>query len=473
MTEPADRRTDRTTDRRVDRTTDRPAGGAGRGAGRTVAPGWRRHLAVRGGDWAFAVLGLPVALLGGLCAIALLYAGVLLSLTVVGLPFVVLALLGVRRLGAPQRWLVDRLLGERIEPPAPLPRPAGALARGRVVLTDPVAWRVLLHLVLRLPLGVLGFAAAVLLPLGSGWLLGFPLWARLLEPGPRAAGWPEFVAVPLGLVLLASAPGAVRALSGVNRRLARVLLGPVREQQRVRQLENARTGLIAANTDRLRGLERDLHDGTQARLVALAITLALAEDALGPVGPPTPDRAPGPGPDPAPGAGAAADTARLRALVTRARTQTDDTIAELRLLTRGIHPVTPEGGLGEALPGLTATCPVPVDIRLDLRQRPEPAIEQAVYYCAAELLTNIAKHSGARSAELAVRAAEGRVRLLVRDDGRGGAAPGGGDGSRNGNGGGSGLAGLAERLAAVDGVLRVDSPPGGPTTVTADLPAAL
>ncbi|WP_079008107.1 sensor histidine kinase [Streptomyces sp. XY431] len=424
------------------------------GTGRGAAPGWRRHLAVRGGDWAFAILGLPVALLGGLYAIAVLYAGVLLSLTVVGLPFVVLALLGVRRLGAPQRWLVGRLLGERIEPPAPLPRPAGVLARGRVVLTDPVAWRVLLHLVLRLPLGVLGLAAAVLLPLGGGWLVGFPLWVRLLEPGPRATGWPEFVAVPLGLVLLASAPGAVRALSGVNRRLARVLLGPVRAQQRVRQLENARTGLIAANTDRLRGLERDLHDGTQARLVALAITLALAEDALGPVRLPA---------DPAPGPGTPADTDRLRALVTRARGQTDDTIAELRLLTRGIHPVTPEGGLGEALPGLTATCPVPVDIRLDLRQRPEPAIEQAVYYCAAELLTNIAKHSGGRSAELAVRAADGRVRLLVRDDGRGGAVPGSG----------SGLAGLAERLAAVDGVLRVDSPPGGPTTVTAELPAAL
>ncbi|MFD4907455.1 sensor histidine kinase [Kitasatospora purpeofusca] len=442
---------------RADCTGDGTKRGTGDGTKRGSAPGWRRHLAARGGDWAFAVLGLPVALLGGILAIAVLYAGVLLSLTVVGLPFVVLALLGVRRLGTPQRWLVDRLLGGRVEPPAPLPRPAGALARGRAVLTDPVAWRVLLHLLLRLPLGVLGFAAAVLLPLGGGWLVGFPLWIRLLEPGHRATGWPELVAVPLGLVLLASAPGAVRALSGANRRLARVLLGPVRAQQRVRELENARSGLIAANTDRLRGLERDLHDGTQARLVALAITLALAEDALGPEGPPVPNPS------------APADAARLRALVTRARTQTDDTIAELRLLTRGIHPVTPEGGLGEALPGLAATCPVPVDIRLDLRQRPEPAIEQAVYYCAAELLTNIAKHSGARSAELAVRAADGRVRLLVRDDGRGGAVPGGGASP----GGGSGLAGLAERLAAVDGVLRVDSPPGGPTTVTAELPSSL
>ncbi|MEV6978053.1 sensor domain-containing protein [Kitasatospora sp. NPDC093806] len=430
----------------------------------------RRYWAVRRGDVAFALLGLPVALLGGLYAIAVLYAGVLLSLTVIGLPFVVLALLGARALGAPHRWLVDRLLGERVEAPTRRPAPAGMLAKGRAVLTDPVAWRVLLYLVLRLPLGVLGFAAAVLLPLGSGWLIGFPLWIRLLEPAAaRSTGWPEAVAVPLGLVLLASVPGAIRALGAVNRRLARTLLGLVRVQQRVRQLEDARTELIAANTDRLHRLERDLHDGTQARLVALAITLALTEDALGPAAPP-PVAAGGAGsPPPEPPApGTPPDRDRLRALLTRARGQTDDTIAELRLLTRGIRPVTAAGGLGEALPGLTETSPVPVDVRLDLRQRPEPVIEQTVYYCAAELLTNIAKHSGARTVELAVTAADGRVRLLVRDDGRGGATPG--DGRL---GGGSGLTGLAERLAAVDGVLRVDSPPGGPTTITADLPAGL
>ncbi|MFJ8431342.1 sensor histidine kinase [Kitasatospora sp. NPDC094019] len=444
------------------------SGGSGSGSAPDAAggrpSGWRRYAAVRGGDWAFAVLGLPVALLGGVYALAVLYAGVLLSLTVIGLPFVVAALLGTRLLGTPYRRLVGWLLGEHVEAPDPLPRPAGAFARGRVVLTDPVAWRVLLHLVLRLPLGVLGFTAAVLLPLGGGWLIGFPLWIRLLEPGSRPAGWTVALSVPLGLALLAAVPGAVRALGGVNRRLAGQLLGPVRSQQRVRQLEDARAGLVAANTDRLRRLERDLHDGTQARLVALAITLALTEDALIATGPTATGAAPPATPAPtSPAPARRADSDRLRALVTRARDQTDDTIAELRALTRGIHPVTPDGGLAEALPGLTATCPVPVGIRLDLRERPEPAIEQAVYYCAAELLTNIAKHSGARSAELSVRAADGRVRLRVRDDGRGGATPGGG----------SGLTGLAGRLAAVDGVLRVDSPPGGPTTVTADLPTGL
>ncbi|MEV5972797.1 sensor domain-containing protein [Streptomyces sp. NPDC051921] len=396
----------------------------------------------RGGAWVFAVVGLPLALLGGVYAVAVVYAGALLSLTVLGLPFVVLGLLGARGLGGPHRWLVGRLLGEAVEAPAALPRPVGAVARCRAVLTDPVAWRTLLYLVLRLPLGLLGFVAAVGLPLGTGWLIGYPLWARLLEPGPRPL-WTDLTAVVLGLLVLYAVPHVVRALGTANRWLARQLLGPARAQRRVRELETARATLLAENGDRLRRLERDLHDGAQARLVALAITLSLADDALAPAAGP--------------------DLARLRTLVDRARGQTDDTIAELRRLTRGIHPVTLDGGLGEALPGLAATSPVPLDIQLDLRERPDPAVERAVYFCAAELLTNIARHSAARSAELVAAAVDGRVRLTVRDDGRGGAALGGG----------TGLTGLAARLAAVDGVLRVDSPPGGPTVVTAELPSRL
>ncbi|MFE0459632.1 sensor histidine kinase [Kitasatospora sp. NPDC058965] len=397
---------------------------------------------VRRGDWAFAVLGLVPALLGGVYALVVLYAGALLSLTVLGLPFVALALLGARGLGTAHRHLVGRLLGERIAAPPRPALPPGPLGRLRVLLTDPVAWRALLYLVLRLPLGVVGFAAAVGLPLGCLWLLGFPLWVRLLESGGRPAGWLDVVAVLLGLALVPVVPAAVRLLGTANRRLAR-LLGPARSQQRVRELEAARATLLADNTDQLRRLERDLHDGTQARLVALAITLALAADALDTT--------------------AAADRARLRSLLDRARGQTDDTIAELRRLTRGIHPVALDGGLAEALPSLTATAPVPVSIQLDLPERPDPVVERAVYFCAAELLSNVAKHSGARSAALAARAADGRVRLTVRDDGRGGALLGAG----------TGLSGLAERLAAVDGVLRVDSPPGGPTVVTADLPSRL
>ncbi|MGW4441881.1 sensor histidine kinase [Streptomyces sp. NPDC004682] len=407
----------------------------------------RRFLSVRGGEWGFAVVGLPLAVLGGVYAFAVLYAGTLLSLTVLGLPFVVAALLGARGLGALHRRLVGRLLGERVEAPAEVPRPAGVFARGRVVLSDPVAWRSLLYLVLRLPLGVLGFVTAVAIPLGCVWLVGFPLWVRLLQPGARPADWLDAASVALGVVLLSAVPGAIRSLSEANRRLARLLLGPARAQQRVRELETARAVLLADNTDQFRRLERDLHDGTQARLVALAITLSLADDAL--------SSADGP------------DLRRLRTLVERARTQTDDTVAELRRLTRGVHPVALDGGLGEALPGLAATSPVPVTVRLDLRERPHPAVARALYFCAAELLTNVAKHSGAGSAELTACAADGRIRLSVRDDGHGGATLG------TGTGAGTGLTGLAERLAAVDGALRVDSPPGGPTVVTAELPTRL
>ncbi|MEU0008283.1 sensor domain-containing protein [Streptomyces sp. NPDC006314] len=404
----------------------------------------RRYLSVRGGEWAFAVLGMPLAVFGGLYALAVLYAGALLSLTVLGLPFVVGALLGARGLGALHRRLVGRLLGECVGAPARLALPAGLIARGRVVLTDPVAWKALLYLALRLPLGVLGFATAVAFPLGCGWLIGFPLWARLLHSGPRPASWPDVTSTVLGLVLLSVVPSAIRVLSGANRRLARLLLGPARAQQRVRELETARATLLADNSDRLRRLERDLHDGTQARLVALAITLSLAEDALSPTAT-----------DP--------DLRRLRTLVDRARAQTDETVVELRRLTQGIHPVALDGGLGEALPGLTATSPVPVALRLDLPERPDHVVERALYFCAAELLTNIAKHSDARSAELTVHVADGRIRLIMRDDGCGGAALGAG----------TGLTGLAERLAAVDGFLTVDSPPGGPTVVTAELPTSL
>ncbi|MER7850339.1 sensor domain-containing protein [Kitasatospora sp. NPDC096077] len=410
---------------------------------------------------AFAVLGLPLGVLGGVYAVAALYAGALLSLTVLGLPFVVAALVGARRLGGLHRWLVGRLLGERVAAPPASARPSGVLARGRAVLTDPVGWRALVYLLLRLPLGALGFLTAVGLPLSAVWLAGFPLWVRLLEPGPRPVDWLDVAGVPAGLAVLAVAPAVLRGLSRANRALARALLGPVRSQQRVRELELARATLLAESTDRLRQLERDLHDGTQAQLVALAITLSLADDALGELDASGPDA---PGLDPAAaGAAPGPEVRRLRTLVDRARGQTDDTITGLRRLTRGIHPVALDGGLAEALPGLTATAPVPVALRLDLRERPTEVIERAVYFCAAELLTNLAKHSGARTAELTARAVDGRVRLTVRDDGRGGALIGAG----------TGLAGLAERLAAVDGVLRVDSPPGGPTVVTAELPSRL
>ncbi|MEV7121069.1 sensor histidine kinase [Kitasatospora griseola] len=399
----------------------------------------RRWWAVRPGEVGFLVVGLPAAVLGGAYALAALYAGVLLSLTVVGLPVTALALAGARRLGAPQRWLTGRMLGEDVPAPGPAARPDGAVARIGAALADTVAWRTLGYLLLRLPLGVLGLAV-VLLPLGCGWLLGFPLWLRLLEDGPHPATLLDVAAPLLGLVLLALTPPLLRLAADANRYLARHLLGPARTQQRVEDLEAARHTLLTTGAERLRRLERDLHDGTQARLVALAITLSLADDTLT-------DHT-----DP-----------RLRTLLDRARAQTDDTIAELRTLTQGLRPTGLDGGLAEALPVLAAGCAVPVTLGVDLPERPDEVVEQALWYCAAELLTNISKHSAASAARLTVTTAAARIRLTVHDDGRGGAsaAPG------------HGLHGLTERLAAVDGTLRISSPPGGPTVVTAELPGRL
>ncbi|MFI9788826.1 sensor domain-containing protein [Kitasatospora sp. NPDC051984] len=401
----------------------------------------RRWWAVRPGDVAFLVLGLPVALLGAAYALAALYAGVLLSLTVVGLPVTALALTGARQLGLPNRWLTGRLLDETVPAPGPAARPHGATARIRAALTDTVAWRTLGYLLLRLPLGVLGLAA-VLLPLGSAWLLGFPLWLRLLEDGPHPATPLDLAAPLLGLALFALTPPLVRLTADANRRLARHLLGPARTQQRVQHLEAARHTLLTTGTERLRRLERDLHDGTQARLVALAITLSLADDTLTQHAPADP---------------------RLRTLLDRARTQTDDTIAELRALTQGLRPTGLDGGLPEALPALAAGCAVPVTLHLDLPRRPDEAVEQTLWYCAAELLTNITKHSTATAATLTLTTTPTRARLTLHDNGPGGATPTPGHG----------LHGLTTRLAAVDGTLRITSPPGGPTVITAELPLTL
>ncbi|MFD0345329.1 sensor domain-containing protein [Kitasatospora aburaviensis] len=359
------------------------------------------------------------------------------------------------------RRLTTRLLGAVVEPPRPRHRPLGALARLRTALSDTVAWRALLYLLLRLPLGVLGFAAAVLLPLGCCWLLGFPLWARLLEPG-RSADRLDVVAVLLGVALAAAVPGAIRTASAAERRLARGLLGPARTEQRVTQLEHARATLSAANTDRLRRLEQDLHDGTQARLVALAITLSLADDALDPRRPPPRRRPaahparPRPHPDRRDHRRTAPPHPRHPPGRTRRRSRPGASRPRRHRPGTGRRPPRPAG---TARPGDRGG-------RLLLRRRADHQRRQA-------------QRRPHRRADGDRRG--GRLRLTVRDDGRGGAAALAAPGARAGQGGaahagadgGTGLAGLRERLTAVDGSLHIASPQGGPTVVTAELPVSL
>ena len=215
--------------------------------------------------------------------------------------------------------------------------------------------------------------------------------------------------------------------------------------RRVRELEQSRAHVVEDSAARLRRIERDLHDGAQAQMVAVAMKLGLAREKLGGVLNGT----------------ARPDLERVLELVEAAHRGAKEAIAELRDLARGIHPSVLDHGLGIALTTLAARSDVPVELVVDLPERPSAAIETIAYFCAAELLANVAKHSGARHATLAAVRVPGLLQVRVSDDGSGGArleARGG-------------LAGLAERITTVDGRLQVSSPSGGPTVVTVELPS--
>jgi signal transduction histidine kinase len=220
--------------------------------------------------------------------------------------------------------------------------------------------------------------------------------------------------------------------------------------ERARELQEQRARVVDESAARLRRIERDLHDGAQVRLAALAMTLGEIKESLdaaaGAAGEETGD--------------GADDGARTRILVAAAHRNAKETLAELRDLARGIHPAVLDRGLGTALDALAETSPVPVVLDVSIAERPSPAIETIAYFCAAELLANVAKHSGASRASVSVRERDGILLMTVTDDGSGGArlAPGGG------------LAGLLERVRTVDGRLGVDSPAGGPTVIAIELP---
>ena len=207
--------------------------------------------------------------------------------------------------------------------------------------------------------------------------------------------------------------------------------------ERARELQEQRARAVDESAARLRRIERDLHDGAQVRLAALAMTLGEIKENLESSG-----------------------DDRTLALADAAHQNAKDTLAELRDLARGIHPPVLDRGLGPALGILAGTSAIPVGLTVALTERPSPAIEAMAYFCAAELLANATKHSGASRVTVSVRDQDSGLLMLVSDDGDGGArlVPGGG------------LAGLLERVQTVDGRLEVDSPPGGPTTVTVELP---
>lgn len=244
--------------------------------------------------------------------------------------------------------------------------------------------------------------------------------------------------VAAGVLLLWLAPRLVRWSLVPHRLLLAGLLGPDAAARRIHTLEETRAQAVDDAAATLRRIERDLHDGTQARLVGLGMHLAMIGELIA----------------------ADADRERLLEVVATARSNAQQAVADLRHLVKGIHPPVLDQGLDTALATLAADIALPVAVTVDLPQRPSPALESIAYFCTAELLANAAKHSGAAGAEVRVRPYENGLRLSVSDDGRGGAVVGGG----------SGLTGLLARVRTVDGTLTCDSPAGGPTVVSVELP---
>jgi signal transduction histidine kinase len=240
----------------------------------------------------------------------------------------------------------------------------------------------------------------------------------------------------------------MRLVVYLDRRMMHVLLGPDAATSRLRSLEESRSKTLDASTETLRRIERNLHDGTQAQLVALAMRLGQAKEKLDGL---------------APGQ-RSADLEAIQRLVDEAHRGAKEAITDLRDLARGIHPPALDTGLENALATLAARSPVPTEVAVSIPTRPSPAIEAICYFCAAELLANVAQHAQASRASLSCAQHGPWLRIVVRDNGRGGATV-------NGNGSSSsGLAGLADRVGAVDGHLSIASPSGGPTAITIDLP---
>jgi signal transduction histidine kinase len=360
---------------------------------------------------------------------------------------IVASVLATRWLARLTRQLAGQWCGVPIDSPyRPRPgtggAPIGLQARARWVLTDPATWRDLLWATVdgcagwalaALPAGLVVYGVlGVILP-----ALGRPVAHQFLD---RPAAW---LAIPLGLAITAAglwlAPRLLRAYGA----LARSMLGPPRQAElalRVRQLAETRSDTIDAGAAEMRRIERDLHDGAQARLVAMGMTLDAAGQLL----------------DSDPGA--------ARALLIEARDSSARALAELRDLVRGIHPpVLADRGLADAVRALALDSPVRAQLAGGLAGRPPAPVESAAYFAVSELLANVSKHAGAAQAWIDVRHERGMLRITVADDGGGGADP-----AR-----GTGLSGLERRLAAFDGVLAVSSPPGGPTVVNLEIPCAL
>ncbi|MEU1125070.1 sensor domain-containing protein [Streptomyces sp. NPDC005899] len=326
----------------------------------------------------------------------------------------------------------------------------GQVERTTLLLKDPATWRDLRWLFVDMSAGyvllVLAFALVVY-PV-EGFLLAAGLWRVFDETYwygfvPVSDQATALAAAALGAVLLAAGVWAPRPLLRLHFVLARSVLAPTHEQEmasRIDRLTETRHEAVDTAASELRRIERDLHDGAQARLVAMGMNLGTIEALI------------------------EKDPAQAKRLLATARASSAEALTELRDLVRGIHPpVLAERGLGDAVRALALRMPLATEVTVELAGRAEAPVESAAYFAVSETLTNTVKHADADRIWVDVHHAEGMLRISVTDNGRGGAAVGAG----------SGLSGIERRLGTFDGVLAVSSPAGGPTMVTMEIPCVL
>ena len=377
--------------------------------------------------------------------------------TVIGLLLLTLALRLSRRLGALHRRLASWLLRYRVDAPPKFVPGTGILGRLDKRLRDRAAWRAVSYSLVKLPVAAVQLYTAATACIGLvditypvDWLIfrhhpGGPVRPMVaVNPVPFGGNfviysWPgTFLVAVVGAACLLAATWLAPAINAGDRRLVRALLGPSSMAERVSELERTRTLAVEDSAAALRRVERDLHDGAQMRLAALAMNLGMAREKLDDD-----------------------DDATVRELIDAAQRNAMDALADLRDLARGIHPPALDNGLPSALATLAASSAIPASVTADIGTRPAPAIETIAYFCAAELIANATKHSYANQITINIHTERsGVLRLEVTDDGIGGA-----DAAH-----GSGLTGLTQRVSTVDGRMTVSSPPGGPTTVTVELP---
>jgi signal transduction histidine kinase len=332
------------------------------------------------------------------------------------------------------------------------------------MLRDPATWRDLAWMLTAVPLAVISLIPAVLVAIGffglvwqpawwapwavpiglttGAWVTPWYVWEGMGLLWPSAAAVPGWVSVPIGLALTLAGMLLARPLLWLRARIDGLLLKPTRSTelaQRVQRLVETRADALDAEAAELRRIERDLHDGAQARLVAVGLSLATVEQLMD------------------------TDPQAARALLAQARESSVTAVQELRRLVRGINPpVLAERGLGDAVRAIALDSPVPVAVSVSLPRRLPAPLESAAYFAVCEGIANAARHGAPSRIEVDLRDDGSVLHIRVADDGRGGADP-----AR-----GSGLAGVRRRLGTFDGTLEVSSPPGGPTELTMEIPCA-